>query len=421
MRSRAVQGRSLAAALTLAFVLPSLFGVGTATATPQLDATVETGSFTSSGLAVQDVGSIPAPPQLMWAVSTAWSDGRVDGLWLHGADAYSWADVNAHVAFVSGVSDICAIDAADHVYVSTHLSADYIPLGTIPLLGSNDPPLPAFILLRTTTAPFNYAAVQVTTAQDFGGSATLTADYWLQTQPGVGTFCTSNLPPTADANGPYLVAADGSTTFDGTDSTDPDGDALTHSWTVAAGTLDDPTAATPTFTAPAEPGVYEVGLVVNDGQTDSDPVATTVVVYDPTAGFVTGGGWFESPAGALAADPTLTGRASFGFVSRYHRGATVPDGNTAFVFTAGDLEFHATSYDWLVVNQGGSNAQFKGNGTINGVGDYRFMIWATDGSPDAFRISIWEQDASGDEHVVYDTGSGQVLAGGSIVVHTPKR
>jgi hypothetical protein len=39
-----------------------------------------------------------------------------------------------------------------------------------------------------------------------------------------------------------------------------------------------------------------------------------LAVYDPSAGFATGGGWIMSPPGAYAADPTLTGRANFGFV-----------------------------------------------------------------------------------------------------------
>ena len=111
---------------------------------------------------------------------------------------------------------------------------------------------------------------------------------------------------------------------------------------------------------------------------------------------------------------TVTGKATFGFVSKYKKGASVPDGNTEFQFKAGDLNFSSTSYQWLVVNQGGTNAQFKGFGTINGTGDYGFMLWATDGSPDKFRIKIWDVAS---EVVVYDNGTDQAIGGGSIVVH----
>jgi uncharacterized cupredoxin-like copper-binding protein len=168
-----------------------------------------------------------------------------------------------------------------------------------------------------------------------------------------------------------------------------------------------------------EAGVYAVTMTVTDKDGGFDTAETTVVVFDPSAGFVTGGGWIHSPAGAYTADPSLEGRANFGFVSRYQRGATVPTGNTEFVFQAGGLNFHSSSYQWLVVNQNGENAQFKGTGRINGQGNYDFMIWATDGGtgsgagPDTFRIQIMDGSI-----VVYDNGVSQAIAGGSIVIHT---
>lgn len=160
------------------------------------------------------------------------------------------------------------------------------------------------------------------------------------------------------------------------------------------------------------PGVYTLKLSVTDSDAgvSNESVYQYVVVYDPDGGFVTGGGWIMSPAGAYAADPGLTGKANFGFVAKYKKGAHVPDGNTQFQFKAGDLNFHSTSYEWLVV--AGNKAQFKGEGTINGQGSYRFMLWADDDDPDTFRIKIWD-----DTGVVYDNGSHQPLGGGSIKVH----
>jgi PKD repeat protein len=165
----------------------------------------------------------------------------------------------------------------------------------------------------------------------------------------------------------------------------------------------------------ATPGIYTVQVTVQDNFGNSDAaVYQFVVVYDPNGGFVTGGGWIDSPAGAYTADPALTGKATFGFVAKYHKGAQVPTGNTQFQFKAGDLNFQSVSYDWLVV--AGSKAQFKGTGTINGLGVYKFMLTAVDGNPDTFRIKIWYEDGAG-EHVVYDNGSQQALGGGSITVH----
>lgn len=83
-------------------------------------------------------------------------------------------------------------------------------------------------------------------------------------------------------------------------------------------------------------------------------------------------------------------------------------------------------YEWLAVN--GAKAQFKGAGTINGLGDYGFMVTTLDGDVeggggmDRFRIKVWQR-ASGE--VVFDTQPGAadtedpttVVEGGSIVIH----
>jgi len=172
--------------------------------------------------------------------------------------------------------------------------------------------------------------------------------------------------------------------------------------------------------------MYLVSLTVTDAANLSDTkTAGFVVVYSPNDGFVTGGGWIDSQAGAYKPDPTLSGNANFAFYSKYKKGASIPIGNTIFVFKVGDLNFHSSNYQWLIINQGGSNAQFKGLGTINGSlsptnAPFRFMVWATDDNPDTFRIKIWYETTSGDEIIdviIYDNGSNQPIGGGSIVVH----
>ena len=130
----------------------------------------------------------------------------------------------------------------------------------------------------------------------------------------------------------------------------------------------------------SEPGVYSVTVTVTDKDGGiSDPVTASdfIVIYDPDDGFVTGGGWIDSPAGAYTVDPTLTGKANFGFVSKYKKGASVPTGQTEFQFKAGDLNFHSTSYDWLVI--AGAKAMYQGDGTVNGVSGFSFQISAIDG------------------------------------------
>ena len=82
-----------------------------------------------------------------------------------------------------------------------------------------------------------------------------------------------------------------------------------------------------------EPGVYTIEVDVTDDDSGSAAsVFQYVIVYDPEGGFVTGGGWIDSPEGAYKPDETLSGKATFGFVSKYKKGATVPEGNTEFQF-----------------------------------------------------------------------------------------
>jgi probable HAF family extracellular repeat protein len=186
----------------------------------------------------------------------------------------------------------------------------------------------------------------------------------------------------------------------------------------------------------AAAGVYPVSVAVTDNTGKTGQVSRNVVVYDPSAGFVTGSGWIQSPAGAFKADPTAVGRATFGFVSKYQKGAKVPTGNTEFHFQSANLDFHSDSYDWLVI--GGARGQFKGTGTLNNSGDYKFLLTAVDGAllaggtaPDRFRIKIWTHDAGLEQDiVVYDnqmssstegtTSEGTVIGGGSIVIHVSK-
>lgn len=101
----------------------------------------------------------------------------------------------------------------------------------------------------------------------------------------------------------------------------------------------------------AAAGVYTVRVTVTD---DDTGVASTnyefTVVYDPNGGFVTVGGWINSPAGAYRNDAAATGKASFGFVSKYLKGANVPTGATVFQFHTGNFSFESSAYEWLVVS-----------------------------------------------------------------------
>jgi hypothetical protein len=191
------------------------------------------------------------------------------------------------------------------------------------------------------------------------------------------------------------------------------------SWVAMSGSFGAPSVnVTAAIPAPASPVADTLCVRGEDaaGNWSDGTACTSFVVYDPSAGFVTGGGWITSPPGAcaqLSLCSAAAGKGTFGFVSKYQKGATVPSGNTQYVLHDGNLNFASSSYQWLVVNQNGTNAQFKGTGTINGAGTYQFMIWATQGSPGTFRIQVTDP---GTGNTIYDSGT-QVLGGGSVVVH----
>lgn len=86
--------------------------------------------------------------------------------------------------------------------------------------------------------------------------------------------------PTANAGPDQSVGTGSLVTLDGSGSSDPNGDALTYSWTQTSGaavTLSDNTVASPTFTAPGSSGTLVFSLTVSDGSlTSTDEVTITV-------------------------------------------------------------------------------------------------------------------------------------------------
>ena len=170
---------------------------------------------------------------------------------------------------------------------------------------------------------------------------------------------------------------------------------------------------THTYTAP---GVYWVKMVVYDNHdaASNESIYEYVVVYDPEAGFVTGGGWIDTPSGSYTADPALEEKAKFEFAVRFKRGKKIQmDGDFLFQFDQTPFMLTSTSIDWLVIDQDAMTAQFKGQGMLNGTGNYHFWVWVTDSEIDTFRIKIWEENGD----LLYDTFIKLPLGGGSVIIH----
>jgi hypothetical protein len=272
-----------------------------------------------------------------------------------------------------------------------------------------------------TGTPSDTYSIALSIADDDGGTAT-----------GSTSVVVDNLTPFLSIATPengtlYAVNATVNLSASVTDPSSLDTLTCSINW-------DDGTTATGTLAAGVctashvymAAGVYTIQVTGTDDDTGAKTASVMAVVYDPSEGFVTGGGWIDSPAGAYIPGPSLAGRAGFGFVSKYHKGATVPSGGTEFQFEAGSFYFESEAYDWLVVS--GARAQFKGTGAVNGLSGYNFLLTLTDGQVnggggvDKFRIKIWN-----DSGVVYDNmldapedidgANPQAIGGGSIVIH----
>ncbi|MCC5939423.1 MAG: BspA family leucine-rich repeat surface protein [Lunatimonas sp.] len=171
-------------------------------------------------------------------------------------------------------------------------------------------------------------------------------------------------------------------------------------------------------------GVYQVNATADCGTS-----VAYLPVYDASGSFVTGGGWFTSPEGAMPAQPDVTGKANFGFVAKYKKGNNQVEGTTDFQFSAGNLSFKSNLHENGSLVISGRKATYRGEGTVNDEPGYRFTLTALDGqwnggsAPDQFRIKIWN-----DLGIVYDNQLGAAdnadastaLGGGNIMIHDPK-
>ena len=169
------------------------------------------------------------------------------------------------------------------------------------------------------------------------------------------------------------------------------GDGTTSAATCTAGVC----SGTRAYTAA---GIYTVGVLVadDDGGTAASAFQP-VIVTDPNAGYLTGGGWIE----------TQGGKGTLVVNARYMKDGLA--GNVRF--DLGPSTLTSTSLEWLVVT--GTTAHVNGNATIDGNASYAFTATVTDGTPDTFGIRVWNKTTGA---VVFDT-TPQPLGGGSITIH----
>lgn len=210
-----------------------------------------------------------------------------------------------------------------------------------------------------------------------------------------------NEAPNAQASGPATVDAGDWVQLDGSDSSDPDGDALNMRWSFvrlplgSEAVLNDPTVENPSFLADMA-GDYEVRLVVDDGFLRSDP-ASVVITADAVNGRPTADAGLDR--GVVTGNDVLLDGSN----------SSDPDDDTL-------------TWDWrFVARPSGSNAAFDDatsatpTFTADLDGDYRIHLVVSDGDLDSTPDEVVINAAADNLAPIADAGVDQSVAVGNTV------
>ena len=176
--------------------------------------------------------------------------------------------------------------------------------------------------------------------------------------PGASAAPPENKSPLANPGGLYNGSEGSSIQFDGSLSSDPDGDPLTYLWDFGDGTTSN--EKNPIHTYHIE-GTYQVNLIVNDGEVNSIPSQTTAEIADtnPLANFL----------------------------------AQSTSGNAPLTINFTDT---SSSYDGIISRQW----DFDNDGTKDSTEQNPTHVYTTSGT---FTVSLTIQEADGDEHTEIKT------------------
>lgn len=231
-----------------------------------------------------------------------------------------------------------------------------------------------------------------------------------------------NYPPTADAGTDQDAHIFRTVTLNGSGSTDPENQALSHAWTIEtkpAGStawIANPTTVSPTF-VPDKTGTYVIGLIVGDGELSSgmDTITVTVTNDAPVANAgldvtilqgettrLSGGGSYDPDGDALSYSWTMTSGPSGSTASLSDPSSPAPtfrpDRKGAYVFmltvTDGDLASQdsvtvTSSNNVPIADAGtdstiefGQSAELDGSASSDPDGDTLTYAWTIKSGPD---------------------------------------
>jgi hypothetical protein len=237
------------------------------------------------------------------------------------------------------------------------------------------------------------------------------------------TVADENAPPTADAGADQTADEETTVTLDGTGSGDADGDTLSYAWTQTAGpsvSLDDASAAQPTFTAPdvSAETTLTFEVEVSDGTDATSDTVDVVVSPDtqppantpPTAD--AGADQTVDEETTVTLDGTGSGDADGDTLSYAWTQTAGPDVALSDVsaaqptFTAPEVDDETTLTFELEVSDGTANDTDTVSVTVDEAGDGPPPV-----APEGVTVSLEGEDADGEISVGQSTTFDVVVSG----------
>jgi hypothetical protein len=207
--------------------------------------------------------------------------------------------------------------------------------------------------------PYFESGARVDLVESATGSVVLSVD--------ISQYATDlpDLPPTAEANGPYFVEEGSCITLDGTGSSDPGGGPLTYAWDLNNDGVFETPGPTPGFCGVDGPNTVPVSLQVcnSAGLCATDSSTVTIANVAPTVGPIT------APVNPVLVNTAINASASF----------TDP----------GILDTHTAVWDWGDANtSAGVVTESNGSGSVIGSHTYN--------CPGVYTITLSVIDDDGD-------------------------
>lgn len=212
----------------------------------------------------------------------------------------------------------------------------------------------------------------------------------------LNTACAANAAPVANAGPAQDVVTGDTVSLDGSASADGDGDPITYTWALQAPTgsvaaLVDPTSVAPSFVADLD-GIYQVSLVVSDGNLASVGSVTAIVATSGTVGLPVGDPCATD--GACASNYCApTGCATNGAPTAVVNELLYVEPTTAVQLdgtASSDPEGHPLTYAWTITDQPAGSSAALDDATVaqptftpNVAGVYFFELLVNDGYDDS--------------------------------------